>query len=116
MCDDRRSEPADSDLATKRQQAIGKALRNFAPLIPFSDASDVQARAGGGSLKGLTPNVAVWLALTSHVRHRFTDYDLFLRNGYDRDAARFFVVEETERQLAEWGCTRPLIGDDEEEA
>ena len=103
-------------MVTKRQQAIGKALRNLAPLIPLSDARDVLARAGGGSLKEVTPNVSVWLALTSHVRHRFTDYDLFLADGYDRDAARFFVVEETERQLAEWGCTRPLIGDDEEEA
>ncbi|MCX7325880.1 MAG: DUF2293 domain-containing protein [Hyphomicrobiales bacterium] len=96
-------------MATKRQQATSKALRGLAPLIPMSDAQDVLAKAGGPGLRELTPTAAVWLALTSHVRHRFTDYDHLLREGYDRDAARFFVVEETERQLAAWGCTRPLV-------
>ncbi len=101
-------------MATKRQLAAGRTLRQFAPLIPLADARDVLERAGGGSLKHLAPAAAVWLALTSHIRHRFTDYDVFLRDGYDRDAARFFVIRETEQQLLEWGCTRPLIEEDEE--
>ena len=95
-------------MPTKRQQAMSKALRSLAPHIPLSDAQDVLARANGGTLKQTTPHVSVWLALTSHVRHRYTAYDEMLKDGYDRDAARFFVVDDTERQLAEWGCTRPL--------
>lgn len=101
-------------MGTKRQQAAIKALRGLAPLIPLSDAQDILAKAGGPSLRELTPNAAVWLALTSHIRHRYTDYDRLLREGYDRDAARFFVVEETERQLVAWGCTRGLIDEDGE--
>lgn len=96
-------------MSTKRQQAMTKALRALAPQIPFADAQDVLARANKGTLKELTPNASVWLALTSHVRHRYTDYDRLLIEGYDRDAARYFVIEQTEQQLADWGCTRPLL-------
>lgn len=96
-------------MATKRQQSMTKALRALAPQIPFADAQDVLARAGNGSLKELTPNASVWLALTSHVRHCYTDYDQLLTEGYERDAARYFVVEQTEQQLADWGCTRALL-------
>jgi hypothetical protein len=100
-------------MATKRQQSMGRTLRALAPLIPLDEAQAVMARCGQGSLREVAPGAAVWLALTSHVRHRHTDYDRLLAEGYDRDAARFFVADEMERQLAAWGCTRPLIdGDD----
>ncbi len=98
-------------MPTKRQQAMTRALRALVPLIPYADAQDVLARAGKGSLRMLTPNAAVWLALTSHVRHRFTTYDALLADGYDRDAARFFAVDDMERKLTEWGCTRPVLQD-----
>lgn len=88
---------------------MAKALRALAPHTPFADAQDVLARAAKGTLRALTPNAAVWLALTSHVRHRYTDYDRLLIEGYDRDAARYFVAEETGQQLTAWGCTRPLL-------
>jgi hypothetical protein len=100
-------------MPTRRQQDLRKALRMYAPNIPLSEAEPVLARAGAGTLKDLTPNAAVWLALTSHVRHRFTEYDTLLKEGYDRDAARHFVVTDTERQLTQWGCTRPLLDEDE---
>jgi hypothetical protein len=102
-------------MPTKRQQAMTKALRSLAPQIPLADASHVLARAAKGSLKALSPNVSVWLALTSHVRHRHTDYDRLLIEGYDRDAARYFVIEQTERQLTHWGCTRPLLDEPDED-
>jgi hypothetical protein len=89
-----------------------RTLRSLAPLIPLADAEDVLARAGGGSLRDLSPAAAVWLALTSHVRHRYTGYDTMLAEGYDRDAARFFVLGETEDQLTAWGYTRPLLEED----
>jgi hypothetical protein len=100
-------------MPTRRQQDLRKALRAYAPNIPLSDAEPVLARAGEGRLKELTPNAAVWLALTSHVRHRFTEYDALLKEGYDRDAARHFVVADTERQLMLWGCTRSLLDGEE---
>ena len=96
-------------MATRRQMAMVRTLRSLAPLIPHADALDVLARAGKGTLRDLSPAAGVWLALTSHVRHRYTNYDDLLADGYERDAARFFVIGETERQLAEWGCTRPLV-------
>ncbi len=87
-----------------------KSLRGLTPLIPLADAQDVLARAGAGTLRDLTPSAAVWLALVSHVRHR-TRIRPLLAEGYDRDAARHFVVAETEEQLTAWGCARPLIED-----
>jgi hypothetical protein len=99
-------------MATKRQQAMIMALRALAPQIPFADAQDVLVRAGKGGLRELTPKVSVWLALTSHVRHRYTDYDRLLIEGYERDAARYFVIEQTEDQLTEWGCTRALLDEE----
>jgi hypothetical protein len=101
-------------MPTKRQTASRKALRALAPQIPLADAEDVLARAGKGTLRDLTPNASVWLALTSHVRHRYTDYDRLLDEGYDRDAARHFVVDETEQKLTAWGCTRALLDDEAE--
>jgi hypothetical protein len=100
-------------MATRRQQAMIRALRLMAPLIPLADAQEVLLRAGSGSLRVLQPQAAVWLALTSHVRHRHTGYDRLLDEGYPRDAARHFVVGETEDQLAAWGCTRPLLDEDD---
>jgi hypothetical protein len=100
-------------MATKRQQSMARTLRALAPLIPFDEAQAVMARCGQGSLRDVAAGAAVWLALTSHVRHRHTDYDRLLAEGYERDAARFFVADEMERQLMEWGCTRPLVEDED---
>lgn len=91
---------------TRRQQAIRKAIRETVPLVPFSDAEPIFARASGATMKALPPSVAAWLAVTSHVRHVHTDYDALLAEGYDRDAARFFVREAMEQVLTGWGCRR----------
>ena len=100
---------------TRRQQDIRKALRLTAPHIPYDEAQDVLARAGRPAMKRLPPGIALWLALTSHVRHRHTDYDALLADGYERDAARHFVIDETDAKLAEWGCAR-RVADDATEA
>jgi hypothetical protein len=100
-------------MPTKRQRDLVKALRALAPLIPFDEAQAVLAAAGGGTLRELSPNAAIWLALTARIRHAHTDYDALLAEGYDRDAARFFVVGEMEARLSAWGATRTL--DDEAE-
>lgn len=96
---------------TRRHQDLRKHLRALSPLIPYADAEDVLARAAHGSLRSLPPSVGVWLALTSHVRHRYTDYDVLLAEGYDRDAARHFTLDATEDTLSSWGCGRSVAAD-----
>ncbi|CAM5771392.1 DUF2293 domain-containing protein [Bosea minatitlanensis] len=93
---------------TRRQQAIRRALRALAPGIPLSDAEAVIALAERRHMKELPPATALWLALGSHARHVYTDYDRLLAEGYDRDAARFFVAGDTDGVLAGWGCTRSV--------
>ena len=95
---------------TRRQQALRKSLRAFVPHIPLDEAQEVLARAGAAKMKDLPPSAALWLSLTSHIRHRHTEYDLLLGDGYGRDAARFFVAEPTDAILASWGCARGVAG------
>lgn len=100
---------------TKRQMAIRRALRLQAPLISLADAQDVLARAGGPKMRALSAEAALWLALVSHIRHRYTDYDQLLDEDYERDAARFFVLASTNDVLARWGATRVLLSESDEE-
>jgi hypothetical protein len=100
---------------TKRQQEINAALRLLTPGMLLEDALAVKSEAMRGTYKALTPAVAAWLALTSHIRHVHTDYDALLDEGYDRSAARFFVVAAMDEKLTEWGCSRSVAdGDDHE--
>jgi hypothetical protein len=102
---------------TKRQLALRKALRALVPGIPLDEAQAILERAGRAAMKTLPPTTALWLALTSHIRHRHTDYDTLLADGYDRDAARFFVAAATDDVLTSWGCARSVSeGGDEPEA
>jgi len=98
---------------TKRQKEMRKALRALAPRIPFSDAEAVLAGALAGHLRHLPPSIALWQALTSHVRHVHSDYDRLLEDGYDRDAARFFVLDDMNEILGDWGCTRQVSSDED---
>ncbi len=83
-------------------------LRALAPLIPYSDSEPVLERAAKLAREDLSLGAALWLALVAHVRHRHTEYDALLAEGYDRDSARHFVVEETEAALTAWGCVRRI--------
>jgi hypothetical protein len=93
---------------TARHAALRKTLRALAPLIPFADSEPVLDRAARLTRANLSIGAALWLALVAHVRHRRTEYDALLAEGYDRDAARHFVVEETEAVLRSWGCQRRI--------
>ena len=101
---------------TKRQQELRKALRLSAPLIPYDEAMAVLAEAGSARMKRLPPAIALWLTLTAHVRHRHTEYDALLAEGYERDAARHFVIDATDAKLTEWGCARRVADDAAEDA
>jgi hypothetical protein len=100
--------------ATNRQRAIGKALTLLLPQAPFSETEPIREAALQRKFRDLPPSIAVWLATVTHVRHVHTDYDALLAEGYDRDSARHFVVEQTNEVLTSWRATRLLDADDDE--
>jgi hypothetical protein len=102
-------------MSTHRQRAIAKALTLLLPLAPYSDTEKIRADAAARHLKTLPPAIAVWLATVAHVRHVHTDYEALLGEGYDRDSARFFVVDRINEVLTTWRATRLLDPDDDEE-
>ncbi|TIX35128.1 MAG: DUF2293 domain-containing protein, partial [Mesorhizobium sp.] len=79
-----------------------------------ADMEKIRADAGAVHMKSLPPTIAVWLATTAHIRHVHTDYEKLLAEGYDRDSARFFVMEQTNIVLTRWRATRLLEDDDED--
>jgi hypothetical protein len=99
---------------TNRQRAIAKALTALIPLAPYIDAEKIRADAGAPHLKTLPPTVAVWLATVAHVRHAHSEYERLLGEGYDRDSARFFVLDEINAVLTRWRAARLLDPDDDE--
>ncbi|TIS55215.1 MAG: DUF2293 domain-containing protein [Mesorhizobium sp.] len=100
---------------TNRRRAIAKALTALLPLAPYADMEKIRAEAGRAHLHNLPPTIAVWLAIIAHIRHAHTDYEKLLADGYDRDSARFFVIEQTNIVLTRWRATRFLDADDESE-
>lgn len=65
-------------------------------------------------MKTLPPSIAVWLATVAHVRHMHTDYDMLRDDGYDKDSARFFVMDAINSKLTEWRATRLVTADEDE--
>ena len=92
-----------------KRSEIEAALRRLAPKIPPHEFSAVidHARDSPG-LRVASPENAAWLSLVAYVRHALTDYDDLLGQGYDQDSARFFVAEEMQAMLEEWGVRRKL--------
>ncbi|MEQ1950351.1 DUF2293 domain-containing protein [Mesorhizobium yinganensis] len=101
-------------MSTHRQRAIAKALTALLPLAPYADAEKIRTDAGAKHLKTMPPTIAVWLAAVAHVRHAHTDYEALLEDDYDRDSARFFVVDQINAVLTRWRATRLLDADDED--
>lgn len=99
---------------TGRRRAIAKALTALLPMAPYADMEKIRTEAGSVHMKTLPPSIAVWLATVAHVRHVYTDYEKLLAEGYDRDSARFFVIDQTNDVLTRWRATRLLDADDEE--
>lgn len=100
---------------TGRRRALAKALTLLLPMAPYADIEKIRADAGAVHMKALPPSVAAWLATVAHVRHAHTDYETLLEEGYDRDAARFFVIDRINAVLTSWRATR-LLDPDEEDA
>jgi hypothetical protein len=95
-----------------RRADIELALRRLAPRIPPHELGAVVDHAmDSPGLKSAAPESAAWLSLVAYVRHVFTEYDELLRQGYDADSARFFVVGEIDQVLGRWGARRRLADD-----
>lgn len=96
-----------------RRTDIETALRRLVPAIPPHEFGAVIDHAlDSGGLRAASPEAAAWLSLVAYVRHTFTDYDARLDEGYDRDAARFFVLDEMNDVLKGWGARRLVSEDD----
>jgi hypothetical protein len=92
-----------------KRSDIEEALRRLAPKIPPHEFGAVidHARDSAG-LKAASAESAAWLSLVAYLRHAFTDYDELLAQGYDRDSARFFVADDIQALLDDWGVRRKL--------
>ena len=94
-------------MKSKRQQKrLRESVKRYVPKAPLSDILEIEAIASAGHLRHLPLSIAIWQAITSHARHARTDYDILLQEGYDRESARHFVLEELNTVLEDWGCTR----------
>ena len=92
---------------------IEAALRRIAPKIPAHEFGAVIDHAlDSKGLRTAAPETAAWLSLVAYTLHVFTDYDELLTQGYDRDSARHFVMDDMAAQLTEWGVRRTLGEDD----
>lgn len=101
-------------IATARRRALAKALTLLLPMAPYADIEAIRGAAGARDRRQLPASLAVWLTAIAHIRHVHTDYDRLLAEGYDRDAARFFVVDQINETLTHWRATRLLEIDDDE--
>ena len=99
---------------TGRRRAIAKALTALLPHGALHRHRGDPRRGRRQAHEDLPPSIAVWLATVAHVRHQHTDYDRLLDEGYDRDSARFFVVDRINAVLTDWRATRLLDPDDED--
>lgn len=99
---------------TGRTKALAKALTALLPQAPYADIEAIREIASARKMRELPPSIAVWIATVTHVRHMHTEYDALLAEGYDRDAARHFVVDEINAVLTRWRATRLLDPDDDE--
>lgn len=92
----------------RRESELAKAFSLLAPQAPYCDAEAIRAAAAQPHLVTLPPGTAIWLATVAHIRHRYTDYDTLLADGYDYDAARHFTLEPINEVLTRWRATRLL--------
>jgi hypothetical protein len=94
-----------------RRADIEAAVRRAPKIPPHELGAVVDHAMDSAGLKTASPETAAWLSLVAYVRHVFTEYDALMDQGYDQDSARFFVVDEIDAVLGEWGVKRK-IGDD----
>jgi hypothetical protein len=93
--------------------ALETALRHLAPKLPPHEFGAVVDHAlDSKGLRHAAAENAVWLSLVAYARHVFTEYDDLLTQGYDRESARHFVMDEIAARLRAWGVRRTLSEED----
>jgi hypothetical protein len=108
--------------ATDRRTRVAEALRRLAPRLPaFESEATVDRALLSPGLRNAAPETAARLALLAYARHVFTEYDDLLADGYDRDSARHFVLEDLNAALTGWGAApipedSPEAGEDPAES
>ena len=108
--------PPPAEPAPDRRSAVAGALLRLAPRLPPFESGVVIDRAlASPGLRGAAPETAARLALIAYARHVFTEYDDLLAEGYDRDSARHFVLDDLNASLAGWGAA-PVPEDAEDAA
>ncbi len=96
-----------------RREALEDAVRTLAPRIPAHEFEAVIDHAlVSPGLRGALPERGAWLSMVAYIRHRLTDYDSLLEEGYDQDSARFFVLDDINAVLEEWGSPRRVSGEE----
>jgi hypothetical protein len=97
--------------APSRREILTERLLALAPRIPKGDREMILDHCAlARSLRALPPGSAVWLAAVAHIRHRYTDYERLLEEGYGTEAARHFTSGAIDEVLSEWGATRRVGG------
>ena len=95
----------DGEAPRNRREQVAAALARLARRLPaFETEAVVDSALASQGLRGAAPETAARLALIAYARHVFTDYDDLLDEGYDRDSARHFVLDELNAVLAGWGA------------
>lgn len=96
---------SDASPPRNRREAVAQALARLAPRLPAFEAEAALDRAlASPGLRRAAPETAARLALVTYARHVFTDYDDLLADGYDRDSARHFVLDDLNAALVAWGA------------
>lgn len=102
-------------MITKRKSTISAAVTRLIPQAPFYDAEAIRTQAAAKHLRNITAETAVWLTIVAYIRHVYTNYDTLRDEGYERDAARFFVHSAINDKLLQWRATRFLNIEDHAE-
>jgi hypothetical protein len=98
----------EGDALAKRSD-IEASLRRLAPRMPEHEFGAIVDHAiDSPGLSAASAETAAWLSVVAYIRHALTEYDDLLKQGHDRDSARYFVAEETDAILASWGVVRRL--------
>jgi hypothetical protein len=96
-----------------RRALLEEAVRVLAPRAPDHEFEAIVDHAlMSAGLRTASPETAAWLSMVAFIRHRLTEYDRLLDEGYDQDSARFFVLEEINGVLEEWGSPRRVPGEE----
>nr|WP_256478456.1 DUF2293 domain-containing protein [Notoacmeibacter sp. MSK16QG-6] len=87
------------------------ALRLLIPAAPLADFEILYDDASRPHMRDLPVDAAAWLAALAHIRHQYTDYDALRDDGYDRESALHFIVDDINAVLTRWRATRLLDPD-----